>query len=486
MKKSAPARIIVSEKFSLRDRFSRRRIIIELVCILLSLLLGALDVFSQHSVTTHAGSSQGFADATGTAAKFKAPTGLCISPDGTSLYVADYSGHRIRKINVATKAVTTIAGNGSLGSADGNGTATTFSYPTGVRINESGTALYVCDYGNSKIRKIDLSTLAVTTIAGNGSFAYLDHSNGLSASFNGPTDLINDGDSVLYISDTDNHLIRKINLATSAVSTVAGMAGVGGFQNGVGTNAAFRLPKGLAIAEDHLTLYVADNGNNMIRAISLSTKNVSTVAGDGTAGYADNTNGALAKLSSPNGVATVPGRPELLFVADNVNHRIRQVNLNTTAVTTIAGTGAVPPASTYGDHSVGMNAKFFYPTNLVVSPNAEDIFVADQGNFRLRKVKSDLSTGIEDMDFADAGIMLYPNPADHFITITNIDAAASNGFNMEVIDSTGKLVYNATDIMIAGPGATYSLDISSYASGLYFLRIVQEGISYRGKILVSN
>jgi hypothetical protein len=121
-----------------------------------------------------------------------------------------------------------------------------------------------------------------------------------------------------------------------------------------------------------------------------------------------------------------------------------------------------------------------------VSPNAEDIFVADQGNFRLRKVKSDLSTGIEDMDFADAGIKLYPNPADHFITITNIDAAASNGFNMEVIDSTGKLVYNATDIMIAGPGATYSLDISSYASGLYFLRIVQEGISYRGKILVSN
>jgi DNA-binding beta-propeller fold protein YncE len=360
-----------------------------------------------------------------------------------------------------------------------------FSYPSGVTISGDGTALYVSDYGNSNIRKIIISTQAVTTIAGNGSFAYADNLNGLLASFNSPTDIVNNYDSILYISDTENHLIRKFNLATTEVSTLAGMAGVAGFQNGIGTNAAFRFPKGMAIAEDGATLYIADNGNHMIRAISLTTNNVISVAGDGTAGFADNAAGALAKLNAPNGVAIVPGDPTILYVADNTNHRIRKINTLTTEVSTIAGTGAVPPASTFGDNVIGLNAKFFYPTNLVVSPDAANIYVADQGNFKVRKIKTDFSAaGISETYAPGMNYQAFPNPASDQLTIKGKTNADSK-IKFELFDSGGKLVMT-DEIISTGKQEIFNKDISSLPAGFYLLKISADQNFLTRKILISR
>ncbi|HEX8517164.1 MAG TPA: T9SS type A sorting domain-containing protein [Bacteroidia bacterium] len=425
-------------------------------------------VFAQHAVSTHAGSSQGYTDATGTAAKFKAPTGICISPDGSFLYVADYSGHRIRKINVATKAVTTVAGNGVSGYTDASGSSAVFSYPSGICISGDGSVLYVSDYGNSRIRKIDLSNQAVTTIAGNGNFSYSDNVNGLSASFNSPTDVVNDHDSILYISDTENHLIRKFNISTSEVSTLAGMAGIAGFQNGAGTNAAFRFPKGMAVSSDGLTLYVADNGNNMIRAISLLNKNVTTIAGDGTAGYADNITGAMAKFSAPNGVSITPGDPTTLYVADNGNHRIRKISTLTTQVSTIAGNGAVPPASTFADNATGINARFFYPTNLILSPDAMNIYVADQGNFRVRKIQTDLSTGETNTISSELDCEVFPNPVSGQLSIRFPSGFSAD--KMEFYDQAGRLVITE-DRLTSGNSGLLTKDLSALPVGSYFLKI---------------
>jgi sugar lactone lactonase YvrE len=448
-------------------------------------LLNISLAFAQHTVTTHAGSTQGFADATGTAAKFKAPTGICISPDGAYLYVADYSGHRIRKINVSTRAVSTVAGSGASGYSDAAGTAAMFSYPSGICISGDGNKLYVSDYGNSCIRQIIISSQVVTTIAGNGAFSYADNSNGLLASFNSPTDIVNNHDSVLYISDTENHLIRKYDVSNSAVTTIAGMQGVAGFQNGIGTNAAFRFPKGMSVSEDGNILYVADNGNNLIRGISISNYNVITVAGDGSAAFADNADASLAKFNAPNGVSIVPGNPYLLYVADNNNNRIREINLLTSSVSTIAGTGAVPPASVYGDNSIGLNAKFFYPTNLVVSPDAKDIYVADQGNFRIRRIKTDLSaTAVAEASFTGLNFYVFPNPGSDVITITGKSLSIGK-LRIELIDSSGNIIHSH-EYLSKGSQESFNEDISLLPSGIYMLKINSEKGFITRKLIVSR
>jgi sugar lactone lactonase YvrE len=437
-------------------------------------------VKAQNAVSTHAGSSQGYLDATGTSAKFKAPTGICISPDGQYIYVADYSGHRIRRINITTKAVTTIAGNGTSGYLDSTGVSAKFSYPSGVCISPDGSTLFVCDNGNSRIRRINLSNQRVSTVAGDGNFGYTDHSNGALASFNGPTDVVISGDSVLYVSDTENHLIRKIDLGTSAVSTLTGMANVGGFQNGTGYNAAFRLPKGMAISNDQSTLFIADNGNNMIRKVDLVTRAVSTVAGDGTPGFADAADGLQAKFNTPAGVAVVPGDNNILYVADNSNHRIRKIELNTTTVTTVAGTGAVPPASVYGDNSVGMNAKFFYPTNLIVSPNNSSIYVADQGNFRVRRVMTDLTLVTWNITTASKSYLkIMPNPCKEDLMVTGLENKCRQ---IQIINSAGAIV---KDVRVEDSSDMIHLSLAGFPPGFYILKAYLDSEIRHKKFLIA-
>jgi len=160
-------------------------------------------VIDNGTVTTLAGSSQGSTDATGTSASFSYPTG--ITTDGTNLYVTDHFNHRIRKIVISTGVVTTLAGS-SDGYTDATGTSASFSYPTGITTD--GTNLYVSDQSNQRIRKIVISTGVVTTLAGSGSQGSTD-ATGTSASFKYPIGITTDGTN-LYVADQSNHRIRKI------------------------------------------------------------------------------------------------------------------------------------------------------------------------------------------------------------------------------------------------------------------------------------
>jgi len=157
------------------------------------------------AVTTLAGTgSSGSADnSTGTSASFNGPRG--ITTDGTNLYVADSDNHLIRKIVISTGVVTTLAGTGSNGSANGTGTSASFNYPNGIATD--GTNLYVIDTNNHRIRKIVISTGVVTTLAGSSSGS--TDATGTSASFNYPIGITTDGTN-LYVSDQSNHRIRKI------------------------------------------------------------------------------------------------------------------------------------------------------------------------------------------------------------------------------------------------------------------------------------
>ena len=220
-------------------------------------------------VTTLAGSgSQGSANGTGTAAAFYLPTDVALDGSG-NMYVADYNNHLIRKITSAG-VVTTFAGSGSEGSADGTGTAASFNQPVGVAVDGSGN-VYVADYTNHLIRKIT-SAGVVTTLAGSGSQGSTNGT-GTAASFYHPTGVAVDGSGNVYVGDAGNHLIRKITSA-GVVTTLAGSGSLGS-ANGEGTAASFNYPSGVAV-DGSGNVYVGDWGNHLIRKIATTLASGST------------------------------------------------------------------------------------------------------------------------------------------------------------------------------------------------------------------
>ena len=203
-------------------------------------------------VSTLAGSTQGYADhATGTTARFNKPAGLALS--GSTLYVADSENHRIRAVDLASadKTVSTIAGSGTAGHADGAGAAAQFKTPIGLAV--SGTTLYVADSENHRIRAVDLASAdkTVSTIAGSGTAGHADGA-GAAAQFKTPIGLAVSG-TTLYVADSENHRIRAIDITSGTVRDIAG-DGTAESTNGIGTAARFTNPTGIAVNGD--TLYV--------------------------------------------------------------------------------------------------------------------------------------------------------------------------------------------------------------------------------------
>ena len=245
-------------------------------------------------VTTFAGDgTPGNLDGTGTAARFANPRSLCSDGLG-NLFVSDQSNGRIRKIVIATGVVTTIAGSTS-GYLDGTGTAARFSNPVGVCYDGAGN-LFVADNGNTRIRKIVVATAEVTTLAGSTS-GFADGL-GTAARFASPAYLTLDGSGNLFVADSFNRCIRQIVIATGFVTTLAG-SGVFSYNDGVGTNAQFSAPQGI-VADGTGNLYVSDPIDRCIRRIVIATGTVTTMTGT-FGGLTDGT-GAIAQMSSPFGL----------------------------------------------------------------------------------------------------------------------------------------------------------------------------------------
>ena len=269
-----------------------------------------------------------YRDGVGPNARFNNPEGMAISPDGKTLYVADSRNNMIRKIDLATKTVSTVAGHTFPSSGDGVGKEAGFESPRGLAMSPDGKTLYVADSGNNMIRKIDLSTNAVTTLAGAGKLmaGYADGV-GTQATFKEPRSLAVSSDGqTLYIADTRNHLIRKMILATNSVSTLAGHAGFPGTLNGPGPDAYFYHPTSISI--DGNKLYVADGANADIRMVDLNTGVVSTVAGATLSGGVpiagrEDGMGLEGHFQFPGALTVLHG---VLFVADTPADTIREVS----------------------------------------------------------------------------------------------------------------------------------------------------------------
>lgn len=289
-----------------------------------------------YEVRTLAGSgSSGEDDGTGSSANFNNPTGVAVDASG-NVCVADRDNHKIRKISPSGE-VSTLAGSGFAGDDDGTGDSASFRYPSGVALDASGN-VYVADQGNNKIRKISPSG-EVSTLAGSD-YGSADGT-GSNASFNGPIGVTVDTSGNVYVADAGNHKIRKIS-PTGEVSTLAGSDDPGS-ADGTGRSASFDYPTMVTLdASDNV--YVDDTYNHKIRKINPTGK-VSTLAGSGDPGSTDGT-GSSASFNGPIGVALDTGGN--VYVADFFNHKIRKIS-SSGEVSALAGSG--DPGSTDGTGS---------------------------------------------------------------------------------------------------------------------------------------
>jgi sugar lactone lactonase YvrE len=290
-------------------------------------------------VTTLAGSSTfGYTNAVGTSAGFHNPSSCAVDSAG-NVYVADSANSAVRKIS-PTGSVSTLAGSaaGTVGFANGVGTSATFRNLNGVAVDAAGN-VYVADLNNHAIRKVTPSG-TVTTLAGSGSSGFVNGV-GAAATFNQPFNVAVDAaGSVVYVADFGNHAIRKIETATGTVTTYAG--GVTGFTNGVGASAQFKSPPGVALDAAGV-VYVADYGNNVIRMIAVGGA-VTTLAGStaGVAGFANGV-GTSATFRSPIGVAA--DAAGTLYVADSSNNAIRTIALTGSSPSAAPPPISPPPIS---------------------------------------------------------------------------------------------------------------------------------------------
>ncbi len=265
-------------------------------------------------VSTFAGSgAAGYVNGTGAGAVFNSPVGAAVDAAG-NVYVADYGNNRIRKITPAG-AVSLLAGSGALGGTNGTGAAASFNGPTGLAVDGAGT-VFVAEFGGHRIRRIT-SAGVVTTLAGSG-FAGFANGTGTLASFNSPFSVALDAGGNVYVGDTNNHRIRGIT-PLGVVTTLAG-SGAAGFANGTGVLASFNAPTGVTV-DAAGNVFVADTNNNLIRRIT-SLGATTTFAGSGLAGFADGT-GPAAQFNQPWGLSR--DAAGTLFVGEVNNDRIRRV-----------------------------------------------------------------------------------------------------------------------------------------------------------------
>jgi hypothetical protein len=477
-------------------------------------------------VSTFAGTkSLDSLDGTGTTAIFTNPND--VKSDGTYLYVADNLNHLVRKIEIATGNTTTLAGTGEDAyqeSTDGTGATAKISYPNKICLE--GDYLYVSSgkhnvNGGYRIRKIHKTTGDTTTLAGSGTSGWQNSTDGTGATAtfrlgaNGGGGLASDG-TYLFVADTDNYLIRRIDLSTGNTITLAGIDnnyvdGDGTHSSTTGTKAQFKKPYDLTyydgylygvdystsanpgyvrkinassgdtttlasfdyesitgVTNDGTFLYITNYKHHTIERVAISDGTKTTLAGTAdTSGYTDDT-GANARFNQPLGIGYASG---FIFVAETGNDVIRKIDVSDGATTTLAGGGLV--STNYPDRALyqvdssdgtGASARFKRPQG--ITTDGEYFYISDDSNNNIRKVN--IITG-ETTTLAGDGTSATLNPwgltADaNFLYVTD----KANSRILKLNKSTGALENGGVPLADNTDGITTSVrEITNAGDYLY-------------------
>lgn len=318
-----------------------------------------------------------------TAASIGWPEEVKVDPSG-NFYISEFSTNADRKVSPAG-IINADAGNSTAGfSGDGGpGSAAELNIGYGCAIDGIGN-LYVCDFSNNRIRKVNVAGI-ISEVAGNGVGGYSgDGGQATAAEVNGPASLACDGANNVYIGDWYNNRIRKINVSTGIITTVAG-TGVAGFSGdgGPANVAEIQDPEGINF-DPAGNLYIADTYNYRIRKVLAGSGTIITIAGNGVSGYAgDGGQATAASFSFPRGASVDPATGNV-FIADQGSQRVRKITVSTGIVTSYAGNGI---GGFSGDGGPATAAEFDDPCKTFVDV-VGNVYVADLFNSRIRKIGS--------------------------------------------------------------------------------------------------
>ena len=338
-------------------------------------------------MTIYAGSiNGGFAGDGGPATKasLNEPFAGALDAAG-NLYFSDSANCEIRKITAATGIITTIVGGTACGYTGDGGPASAaqINFPQGVALDAAGN-IFIADNGNDVIRRIDAVTQNISTFAGNGNVGYTgDDGAATQATLNFPEGIATDAAGNLYIADSSNNVIRMVNAASNLISTVAG-TGVQGYSGdgGPATAALFFNPEGVAVDATG-NLYISDTDNAVVRKVD-TNHNITTIIGNHNFGFGGDGGPAInATLTNTFGLAVDAAGD--VWVADLWNNRVRMYTAASGILNTVVGDGSVY------DGGPATSASLYFPRNPTVD-NQNNIYITDEGNNRIREVNA--KTGI--------------------------------------------------------------------------------------------
>ncbi|HVX52087.1 MAG TPA: hypothetical protein VHB48_18150, partial [Chitinophagaceae bacterium] len=353
--------------------------------LLLSLFL-LIACSAQSQLITFAGRYNYLGDnGAATKAGLFSPYAVAVDANG-NVYIATTKDNLVRKVNALTQVIATIAGTGVSGySGDGGpAAAAQLSFYNSLPdiATDKKNNVYISDYGNNCIRKIDAQTNKISTIAGTGVAGYSgDGGAAKAAKLNGPAGIAVDTAGNIYFADNNNNVIRKIDASTLKISTIAGNGDFGySGDGGAATAAAMLYPECVAVDKKG-NVYISDVYNNVIRMVDAATQKISTVAGNGSHGYGgDGGLATSAVLGYTAGVCVDTAGN--IYIADQSNNRIRKVAAGTKKISTIAGTGI---QGFSGDGGAAVSAQIKKPVYVQVDTKG-NVYIADMGNNRIRKI----------------------------------------------------------------------------------------------------
>lgn len=315
------------------------------------------------------------------AAKLSRPMRLAFDPAG-ALYFADADNNVVRRLN-PDGTINTVVGTGEPGFSGDGGPArqAALSFPLSVAVDKSGN-LYICDNVNARIRKVNLATGVITTIAGTGSTRSTgDGGPALDAGLSNPQSIDLDADGNVYIVESGSHRVRRITVADGKIQTIVGTGTAGSSGDGGPANQAqLTSPNNISIAPNG-NLLISDGANNRIRLVTVNDGRIQTIAGTGQAGFSGDGGPAVnAALNWPT--SAIYDALGNIFIADRGNQRIRRIDAASKTITTIAGRGQLGYG---GDGVSAIFSPLNGPTSLAIDP-AGSIYLSDRDNRRIRKI----------------------------------------------------------------------------------------------------